>query len=152
MRGPVIGLDPVGLAPGELLGAEGLHPAAEAQYYEWWEAEILPRVPAELRGFFEELIRYEFVTRPVHSARAEELDVEELGGAPFYKRGAQVFHWDFDQIIAALKEDPSTPCPPPSRWERVMYYRVGFERLVLNQEFPIDSFTAKPREAVAPAG
>ncbi|HEY6803369.1 MAG TPA: KedN5 family methylcobalamin-dependent radical SAM C-methyltransferase [Pyrinomonadaceae bacterium] len=105
----------------------------------WWEEEILPLVPVDLRPFFTELFRYELLTLPVpeDSDLAAELKTVFLDEKEFFAREVDGFHFDISTILRSI--EAGVPCdlaegPPRSE---TFYYRVGFADYIDSHELVI---------------
>ncbi len=112
--------------------------------FAWWREEILPRVPAALRDFFVELLRFDLLTRPIliggssraraRQQRGRDMERHEYSGDTYFVRRNVRFRYDVRGVvsrIAAGEEADFAPAPV----EMDLYYRDGFATHIDNHEF-----------------
>ena len=104
--------------------------------HRWWSEEVMPRVPAELAGFFEELFRFERLTAPIHAdwPIARELPTVSLGLEQFLVREEVPFEYDVEADLLRLKRHEKYAIEPkPTRVS--FYYRTGYGQTIESREF-----------------
>ena len=115
---------------------------------QWWESEILPKVPADQEPFFRDLIRYEQYTWPIYDADPEErpdLPIVDLNGESYFVRENLVFDYDFPQLVKQLNaHDPCEIVPKPCVF--TLYYLTRFS--IENQDF-VATYRGKTRDQIA---
>jgi tRNA A37 methylthiotransferase MiaB len=121
---------------------------------EWWRDEIMPKVPDELKSFFQELFEYDLVTRPIYrpartlvrSKGDLELAEEKIHSETYYVRPAFTFNYDIPALwlrICAGEQVTFTPNPR----EVTLYFREGFTNHIDNHEF-VSRYVGLTREQV----
>jgi radical SAM C-methyltransferase len=94
----------------------------------WWHEAIIPRVPPQLAGFFEELLRFDLLTLPICGAAhagSGTVRQETDDGETVYLRQAVPFGYDIAEIVETLRRGER----PRIVAQRVSYdiaYRAGF--------------------------
>jgi radical SAM superfamily enzyme YgiQ (UPF0313 family) len=105
-------------------------------FAEWWEREMLPRMPETSRALLRDVLRWDWFTRPVYDSVAEEqgLPVCEMMGNRYYVREEQ-FEYDVPAYLARCREltDVSSVSPEPRRVK--LYFRAGFSNVADSHEF-----------------
>jgi radical SAM superfamily enzyme YgiQ (UPF0313 family) len=116
----------------------------------WWREEMLPRVPAHLADFFNELFRYEQHTRPIFAdaKEAKELNVVQVNGESYLVREDVPFAYDIPRIIEKCRIQE--PCEIIRRPTRIsLYYKVGFGHNPDSHEFVLH-YRGKTQEKLFP--
>jgi radical SAM superfamily enzyme YgiQ (UPF0313 family) len=94
----------------------------------WWREDIIPRVPAHLADFFEELLRFDLLTLPMYVAEdsaARPVRQEKIEGELVYCRDAVAFAYDVVAIAETLRRGGQPRIvPQPVSYD--ITYRPGF--------------------------
>jgi len=137
-----------------------VEPAVGPLIQRWWEEEILPKAPPELRGFFASLLQYDLATRPMYSppdgkgwtpqsrvyVQKEELEVEEIDHEMYLVRRAVELDYPVPAILAEMLQGKE-PTIEPGTTKLDLYYKVGFHLYIDNHEqYP--QFMGKSREEI----
>lgn len=111
----------------------------------WWEDDVLPLVPDELRDFFRELFRYDWLTKPRYvaddgvqaqarrSPSIGEHEIEEFDGDEYYVSEVEM-RYDIPACIELIRKDRFSLPQPKPRMVR-LYHKKGFSGYISNHEF-----------------
>lgn len=115
-------------------------PAIDGRLRDWWRDEVLPRAPAGATDFFDELLRYDLLTRPLlaHGSQAGRrgrgLERVEIAGADYFVRRRVRFRYDVPALVAQIaRREPADFAASPR--EDDLYYKDGFATHIDNHEF-----------------
>lgn len=137
------------LEPSSRLIEQGLEyiftePAFDPLIEDWWREDILPRIDEPKQQFFMNLLRYDWLTRPIYRRAARpssingdngtrdhareqpsELSLIEIGGEQHYVRENIEFDYDVPALLAKLKGGEKCDFSPQST-VLTFYYKTGF--------------------------
>ncbi|GIF77063.1 hypothetical protein Asi02nite_65810 [Asanoa siamensis] len=101
--------------------------------FEWWAAEIRPRVDGDHRMLADEVFRFDMTTLPIREAGAIEGTVTDEAGARFVRRSEQ-FSVDVPAIADGLRQGlPDAPEAYRPTLFRIVW-RLGIEQHIDNHE------------------
>ena len=102
----------------------------------WWDHEMLPVVPADLRPFFVDLFRWEWLTRPLYrredvDAKAapdgsdDDLPIVSFHGVDYRVRENVRFDYDVPSLVRQIASDERTDATP-SPLSVTFFYKKNF--------------------------
>jgi radical SAM C-methyltransferase len=112
--------------------------ATKALFHLWWEQEMRPRLPEEVRPILDEVFRYDMLTLPAYLSDNEEptemyahpgLPVTEVNGEEFYVREGVRLRCDVPALIQDLKRGRSDG-HRLDEFTTSIYYKVGVDGFV----------------------
>lgn len=124
-------------------------PQLDLLFSQWWEEEMVGRIPEPLRHLLGEVFRYDWLTRPIYDPQGSQvverggLEIVNDGHEISYVRKNQRFDYDIPELVAAIKRksDFSLQKNPITV---DIWYKAGFANYIDNQDIA-GYFVGQPR-------
>ena len=109
-------------------------PRAQALVDRWWEEDMVPLLPDDMRELLSEVYAYDKSTRPIFDAPESQLppDTVEIEGVKYYRRALNT-SFDVADYVRGLTRD-NTYRPRKLRYPVDHYFRCGFSEQIDSHE------------------
>jgi radical SAM superfamily enzyme YgiQ (UPF0313 family) len=112
----------------------------------WWHEAVLPLIPEEMKRFFQELLRYELITRPIYQSpssndQRQNLEIVEFDGESYYIQRDVTLDYDIPSLVNQIKKQEVCNFDT-APFSTNIYHKTNWCNYVANHEF-VALFTGK---------